>query len=935
MLKSLAKHFITRDISNYCFVFPNRRAGLFFKQYLKEAATQTLITPAITTIEEIFQQYSKLKSADQLTLIFNLYTAYTNVMSANGKTAENFEDFIPFGQTLISDFNDIDNYLIDTEKLLQNIDELQQIDASDDYLNDEQIRALKELFNYSEKEHLRKFKSTWNLLLPIYQEFKKILHEKGLAYPGMLCRSVIEESKGNIDTDFDRVIFVGFNALDNVEKALFKALGAKADFYWDYNIKPYNEDHDNLANFFRDENLRLFKSKEEIAFDPLPSKTRFHNIITSSMTAQTIEAQKIIKKLNANSTDTAVVLLDENLLLPMLIALPVKKDEKCRINVTMGYPISHTTVVEFIENYFLLQNSAVETSGKVEFYHKHVLSILSHPYIQHLCPSSDITELISDILRNNLITVDGNEITEKLSSSNIVFEIFRKIKVDELPQQTTKILRLVTPDNEYEEKCIEQVLLSIGKINQLLSDFQVAGQLTPIRMLQIIKQSISGVSVSFKGEPLSGLQIMGTLETRCLSFKNIIFLSFNEGVFPKSGNSNSIIPYNIRKGYGLPTTEHQDAVYAYNFYRLVAHAENVYLISDSRTDDMRSGEPSRYLNQLKYIYNADITNKVVTGEIKIERENSEIEKPADFARKLLDGTIKISPSSLNTYCSCPFRFYLQQYLEISESDEVTEIMEESDFGSVFHRAMEILYTDLKTESHGGEFTAEMIRSIKSTPHKIDEAITRAFNEVYFHNKTAPYRELTGINFLNAHVIKHYINSTLAEDIRIAPFTLKQCEYKCEVQYINKNNPLFANKSITIKGTIDRIDSYTNPDDGKTHLRLLDYKTGKVKCTFNPDKPKNDDGAAARQLFLYRYMIENDKKLKETFGAVDLRIYGVGALGKPGGETDKNLTDEKYNEFLPILDNILSEMINMEEPIKKDYSNNKCQSCPLTDICKRM
>ncbi len=855
-------------------------------------------------------------------------------MSANGKKAEDFEDFIPFGQTLIGDFNDIDNYLIDTSKLLQNIDELQQMDSSDEYLNDEQIKVLKELFNYSEKEHIRKFKSTWNLLLPIYQEFKKILSEQGLAYPGMLCRSVIEESKGDINTDFDRIVFVGFNALDNVEKALFKSLGTKADFYWDYNIKPYNEDPDNLANFFKNDNLSRFNSKEQVDYEPLPQTTHFYNIVTSSMTAQTIEAQKIIRNLNANSTDTAIVLLDENLLLPMLMALPLQKDDADRINVTMGYPISHTTVVEFIENYFLLQNSAVETSGEVEFYHKHVLSILSHPYIQHLCPSKYLTELIDDILRNNQIMVPISAIHDKLSPINIVSEVFKKVKVDELLQQTTKILKLVEPDNDYEKKCIEQVLLSIGKINQLLDDFLIAGQLSPIRMLQIIKQSISGVSVSFKGEPLSGLQIMGTLETRCLSFKNILFLSFNEGVFPKSGKSNSIIPYNIRKSYGLPTTEHQDAVYAYNFYRLAAHAENVYLISDSRTDNMRSGEPSRYLNQLKYIYNADITNKVVTGDIKIEKENSEIEKPADFAQKLLNGTIKLSPSSINTYCSCPFRFYLQQYLGISENDEVTEIMEESDFGNVFHKAMEILYSDLKKEYGGEEFTAEMLKTLKSTPHKIDDAITRAFNEVYFHNKTAPYMELTGVNYLNAQVIKHYISSTLDEDIRITPFSLKQCEYKCEVLYSNKNNTLFANKSITIKGTIDRIDAFIHPDDKKTHLRLLDYKTGKVKCTFNTDKPRNDEGAAARQLFLYRYMIENDKTFKEPFNAVDLRIYGVGTLGKPGGETDKNLTDEKYNEFLPILDNILSEMINPEEPIIK-HCGSKCKSCPLKDMCKRM
>jgi len=921
MLQSLAKHFITRDISNYCFVFPNRRAGLFFKEYLKEAATHTFITPEIVTIEDFFSQYSPLKSADQLTLIFNLYTAYTSVMSANGRQAEAFEEFIPFGQTLIADFNDIDNYLIDTGKLLQNIDELQQMDASDEYLNDEQIKVLRELFKY-DSTHVKKFKSIWNLLLPIYTEFKKILTEKGIAYQGMLCRQVIEESKGSLDTDFERVVFVGFNALDNVEKALFKAIGVKADFYWDYNLKPYSDDPDNLANFFKSENLRRFSSKEKIEMEPLPAKSRFHNIITSSMTAQTIEAQKIIRQLKADSKDTAIVLLDENLLLPMLMALPVEKEKKSKINVTMGYPVSHTTVVEFIENYILLQNGAKAAQGSVDFYHKHLLALLSHPYIQHLCPAVKLKELISNILKNNWIRIDASTISSTLKECAIATEVFKKVSDNELLGQAIKILGCVEPDNEYEEKCIAQVMLSLGKIEQLLKEFNMTDVLSPLRLLQIVKQSISGISVSFKGEPLSGLQIMGTLETRCLSFKNIIFLSFNEGIFPKSGRSNSLIPYNIRKGYGLPTTEHQDAVFAYNFYRLAAHAENVYLISDSRTDNMRSGEPSRYLNQLRYIYNADITNRVVTGDIKVELVAPDISKPDDFISRIINGDIKISPTSLNTYLECPFRFYLQQYEKISENDEVTEIMEESDFGSVFHRAMEILYTELSKEIGGAEFTADLLQKLKESPVKIDSAIKRAFNEKLFHNTTATLREVTGVNFLNAQVIKHYINSTLTEDIRIAPFTLKRCEYKCEVKYINTKNTVFANTSITLKGTIDRIDSYTSPTDGKTHLRLIDYKTGKVKDT------------AERQLMLYRYMMERDKKFTEPFDAIDLRIYGVGSLGKPGGETDKNLdNDTSYAIFQDELEKTLADMIDPDTTIIKEFK--KCQYCPLTDICKRL
>lgn len=918
MLKSIAKHFIDRDLSNYCFVFPNRRAGLFFEKHIQQEATHTIILPEILTIADLFQSYSKSKLADQLTLLFELFRAYNCVLEKNGREKEPLSDFIPFGQILITDFNDIDNYLVDARKIFENINDLQAL-SSDSYLTENQKKALERLFIYkgvenAEYRHREKFKSVWSMLYDVYTEFKSSLQAKGLAYSGMQCREVVESSFGSIETPYSKVVFVGFNALNEVERSLFKALGTKADFYWDYNL-PLVNDSDNLAYRFAVDNIAKFPSQEQVEMLPLPESTHYTHIITSSMTAQAQEAKKILNRLNANNINTAIVLLDEKMLLPVLMNLPIHDTDRYDINVTMGFPISHTPVLKFIEALLLLQNGAGADSNT--FYHKHVNMLLTHPYVVTTC--GDVVKHIQDdILKHNSVRVDAALF--QASGTELLEKIFRKYPDAELLSAIISILQCVKPESEYDEECMAQVLLALNNMNALLNEY--GHTFDPVMLLQIVRQAISRISVSFKGEPLNGLQIMGTLETRCLSFENIIFLSFNEGIFPKSESQNSYIPYNLRNAFGMPTTEHQDAVYAYNFYRLIARAKNVYMISDCRTDNMKNGEPSRYLNQLKYIYNKDVETVIASCNARIEHEATEIDKPADWLDKFRSRNIVLSASSINTYLQCGVKFYISKYLKIKESDEVTEIMESNQFGSVFHKAIETLYTQLKAELHGTPFTKEALMELHGNQLRIETAV---------RNAMSPF-EISGINYIMYELIVKYVKRVIETDAAKAPFTLEACEQEFIIPYTPADER-FKDLQIIIKGFIDRIDTYFDSTNIK-RTRLIDYKTGKSKVKLSKDLSTPED-ATTRQLMLYRY-----SKEKEVPGStIDLDVYELPKLySYADTATSIPYTEEHYAKFCELLDAVIADMLDPDAKLRKVPESKKqtdCKYCDFTSICSRL
>ena len=616
-LKHIAQDLYSRyndKISDLCIVFPNRRASLYFKKYLSELTEKPMWSPTTITINELMEEISGLSVADNIKLLFELYTIYKIIK----KSEESFDDFYYWGEMMLNDFDDIDKYLVNPEDLFKNLKSLKSIQDQFTYLSDEQIEAIKQFWQSFDPEkhssHQDDFISIWNVLLNIYQSFNKRLNELGIAYEGMIYRNVTNKLKGNdiIGLTHQKYVFAGFNALNNCEKKLFNYLqnNKMADFYWDYDESyinnPYHE-----AGFFLRENISEFKApvsfSSQNVFNSLLQEKNIEIISVPSDIGQTKVITKILQESTVNHIDspnkTAIVLADEDLLVPILHSVPDSIDN---VNITMGYPVNNTPIYSLLEHLIDLQKNAKATKTETRFYYKNVLAVLSHQYVNSQF-QEEANQLIQFIKTNNKIVISNIEL------ASCVFFQSLFIKVDSYQDLSEYLLNILhhiynslkKTGNEdtihnpsLEKEYIYHIYLSINRLKEVLEEQNI-----PIKMetyIRLVRKIIRNLRVPFTGEPLSGLQIMGILETRLLDFENLFICSMSEGVLPKTEASLSFVTYSLRKGFGLPTIEHQDAIYAYYFYRLIQRAKNVTLMYNSSSDGMKTGEMSRFLYQLKF-----------------------------------------------------------------------------------------------------------------------------------------------------------------------------------------------------------------------------------------------------------------------------------------------------------------------------------------------
>ena len=635
-LYKVAKLFYSKygsELHKHTFVFPNRRAAMFLRKFLTEITGKPLFSPAMLTIQELFGSLSSYRQADKIEMLVILYRHFQSISGSE----ESFDDFLFWGEMLLNDFDDVDKYLVDEEQLFINVHDFRSLDDDLTHLDETQIEAMRRFWHnfmpVEGNDTKEKFHETWKILLQLYNSLRGELHDKGIAYEGMIFRDVAERaSKNELEFSNDEsFIFVGFNLLTPSESNLFNYLKRKgiADFYWDYE-SPLVHDELNRASFRIKDNLRLFPSKYDLESTDDQIKSKIELIGVPSGVGQAKQVSNIITDLinkgeiaNPNEAiNTAIVLPDENLLLPLLYSIP---NEIGKINVTMGYSLSHSSIAGLVEHISLLQQNQRKWNNEVAFYHRFVKAILNHPLII-LSAKEKANELKEHILKYNRVVVPVSEIT----NNPLLKLIFTPINLwndissylHEILSYLYNILTAVKhSDEDIEEKnninhsdlereFIVQYYKTITSLGDRLSDVTAMSVDTYFRLL---KKLARGISVPFSGEPLSGLQIMGVLETRTLDFDNLIILSMNEGVFPIKKSTNSFIPFTLRKGFGLPTYEFQDSTYAYHFYRMISRAKNIYMLYDTRTEGIQTGEVSRYFYQLKYLYYNlfDITEKVV------------------------------------------------------------------------------------------------------------------------------------------------------------------------------------------------------------------------------------------------------------------------------------------------------------------------------------
>jgi hypothetical protein len=926
------------DIHRFAFIFPNKRSGLFFRKYLSELTQNTSSLPATITINELFQKLNPGFQTDRIKLLFILYAIYIRKSGSN----ETFDDFVYWGEMLLNDFNDIDKYLINARQLFTNVTDLDHIEQDFSFLKQAQIQAIRSFWSSfnpdSEYNNQQFFLHVWQILYDIYTEFRQTLSSRNIAYEGMIYREVIEKIE-TIDLQYDKIIFVGLNALSTAEAELLKYFKKQgiADFYWDYS-SDFMKDNDNKASFFMNENLRLFPSAFEIK-DSENCNIHFEIVGIPSRIGQAKQLYHTINELinnnlisSENALQTAVVLPDEQMLMPVLQSIPKKIS---RINVTLGYSISNSPIASLMNHIQSLQRNIRRTTDEIMFYHRDVLSILQHNYISAVC-SRESAGLIRLITKKNQIfipisTFKNNDLLKLIFSipSNTI----------SISEYLTAILQELQNDGENFHETKESVFLKkefIAHYQNIISHLQntlaeTETSFSTDTYFKLLKQMTELIKIPFSGEPLSGLQIMGVLETRALDFKNVIILNVNEGIFPAKNSYHSFVPYQLRRGFGLPTHEHQESIWAYHFYRLIHRAERVIMLYDTRTEGLQSGEVSRFVHQLHYHYKVPIKQKLSVYNISSSRiAPFAIEKDEDVMQllALYESDKYLSASAINTYLDCPVKFYFSVLKGIEEEDIVSEMIENDTFGTILHRVMELSYKPLC----GKLVTADLLNVISENKN-MTEIIQKAFAEDFFHTDNSS--PLVGQTYLYGKTIRKYANRILEYDRSLTPF-----QYIDSEKLIHAQIEIDDGKKVKIKGYIDRIDMKDET------VRIVDYKSGKVsplvfssmESLFNLDA--KDRKKAVMQVFLYAWAYSSEK----TDLLIHPSVYYIRNLFTKGNfdpsirqtvDKEKLIINNFFalrNEFEDSLRATVSEIFDAGKPFIQTPNTKNCQYCPFKNIC---
>lgn len=941
------------NLAHTAVVFPNKRAGLFFNEYLAQESDSPIWSPAYVSISELFRSLSPWEVGDPVKLVCELY----KIFRRETQSTETLDDFYFWGEMLISDFDDADKNKVDTDKLFSNLQDLRNIMDDYTFIDDEQEEAIRQFFqNFSIERRTalkERFISLWDVLGNIYKGFRESLASQNIAYEGMMYRHVIE----HLDVDklpYEKYVFVGFNVLNKVEHTLFTQLkdAGKAVFYWDYDefyMKENRQAVTHEAGEFIRRNLRDFPSPlSGELFKNLSKPKEVHYIASSTENAQArYLPQWIRNNLTTPEKETAVVLCNEALLQPVLHSLPA---EVKHVNITMGFPLSQTPVYSFLIALLELHTHGFNfKSGRYTF--QSVVTLLKHPYTRQLTGQAELLE--KELTRNNRFYPLPGE----LGKDEFLTRLFTPlsgnlnlcIRLSETLQQVAGIYQANTSGtedtdafNQLYRESLFKAYTTINRFRTLIEEDELTVQSETFRRLLV--KVLSATNIPFHGEPAIGMQVMGVLETRNLDFRHLVLLSVNEGQLPKSGGDSSFIPYNLRKAFGMTTIEHKIAVYAYYFYRLLQRAERITLMYNTSSDGLNRGEWSRFMLQFLIEWPHPITRQFLeAGQSPQGTSPITVEKTPDVMRRMqslfdvrANPKAKFSPSALNYYLDCPLKFYYRYVAGLSAPDEVSAEIDSATFGSIFHYAAEHIYKDLTT--HGKVINKEALETLLRNEVKLQDYVDTAFKKLFFNVPQNEKPEYNGVQLINSAVIARYLKQLLQNDLRYAPFTFIASEMEVD-EPIDIQTPKGVIKS-RIGGIIDRMDS----KDGT--LRIVDYKTGgdadtppHVESLFIPDKKRSN---YVFQTFLYAAIMCRKQPTMKIAPAL-LYIHRAATetyspviqMGEPRKPKEAVEDFSKYEkEYRERLQGLLEEIFNPEKSFTQTEIIEKCTYCDFKALCKR-
>ena len=853
-IDSVVKEVISsqKKISKCTFILPSKRAGLFLKQSLKTNLNAPSVLPEIYSIEEFIEELSKLKIIDNIESLFEFYNIYKGLTPL--KELESYSRFSSWASVILQDFNEIDRNLIPPNKIFNYLDAIHDINHWS--LETAPTRMVKNYLKF------------WNKINLYYTNFSSQLLKNGVAYQGLGYRVAVQNLDNYINnTSRKSHIFLGFNALNKSEELIFQRLLEQrvADIFWD-------SDRTFLDNKLHDSGLFMRgyiktwpyykKNKFNFKSDNFKSSKKINITGATKYIGQVKYAAELLSELHKknNLKNTAVVLADEALLLPLINSIPSEIDG---INITMGFPMSQAPLNSLISSWFKIHS----TDGCL-FYYKDVIDLLSNPQLNQLF--------------NNVQYNSANNLIRDLKSQNIT-EVNLEVVLGLNPKIDNLAILLFEDCKGDVGNCIERLLILLDKIrnvfdknnNKLISEYSIRFYeliekiksfnskykiVDSIKTLEGLFNEVVGKErLNFNGDPFSGLQIMGMLETRAIDYETVIILSLNEGIIPAGKSQNSYIPFDVKIENSLPTYKEKDAIYTYHFYRLLHRAKEVHLMYNTHSDSIRGSEPSRFLTQLQIQDIHKCKHQILAPElIQPKKAVLKINKTRDIIAKLeLIADKGFSPSSLAQYIRNPIDFYNFKVLGIREIVGVEETIEAKTFGNIIHYTLEELYKP---------FEGQFLKSgeLKKLIPKADEVIMR------FYSRTYKNGDITrGKNLISFEIAKRYINNFITQEIN----NLDK-GHKIKIYAVEKKVETILNHSsiripVRLKGSVDRIDSF----DGV--LRIIDYKTSKVSQSdlnlINLSEVINDYKKYNKifQLLMYAYILIGTEEFQPPF---ELGIY---------------------------------------------------------------
>lgn len=899
-------------------VLPTRRAGLYFKKTLGKTAGRVLASPKVFAVEDLIKELFPGKILDPVEALFTLYGSYLKVSK---EEAEPFEEFNRWAPTFFRDIQDLDRSLANAKELFGNLQGIRELEHWS--LNSPDLTELQ-----------KKYLDFWNMLYRLYEQFRSDLSAMGMAYEAMALRSLSPAP----DPPGAKTLICGFNAFSNAEKKLFEAWyrAGKASFYWDADVYYYADPFHEAGKFLREFVPELHPEKETPLWigDHLSSEPRSIRITgVPGLLLQARYAGQILKDIPEGTEHrTAVVLADESLLFPMLNSLP---ENIKTLNVSMGSPLKGSTVYSFIESLLLLHEHAEamgrkDKQGQLLFHHRDLCTVLRQPSLNGILEKdTGIQKLLKDITEHNRIFLGRQHILSFFEGANAekMSELLSMNEKAAILSTLEKLLYEAVDKMEHGTRQTEQeysyealrLVSMIGDLDKRYGYFKTLNTL-----VAYLRQVLREAAVPFYGEPLTGLQIMGLLETRALDFDRIILLGANEQILPSGRNSPSFIPYDLRNYFGLPTHQDREAIFAYHFYRLIQRCPEVHCIYSTIKDTFGSGEQSRFLTQLQHELGERNPGASIESGLRYLSPTVSPAHPitagkSDEVLQELHRIMEkgISPTALHMYLSCPLRFFLTRVAGLGESDEVEESIDSRNLGIFLHGALEHLYRPYV----GQALTTEILDDLASRSEAVlKEQFLKRFSEDDMSR---------GGNLLAFEAGKSYLRNFLEWDrSEVRSCTANGMNY--ELVAVEKSLEYPLKPGVLLKGIADRIDKKGDA------LRIMDYKTGQVNDkeleSESIEEIFTDVKGKSLQLLSYSLFCGEDPQ------AIEAGIYSFrnskGGL-KTVSVAGREIIDPQLRAgFRVKLAALTDEILDAKKTFVQTEDVKVCEYCEFREMCRR-